>query len=328
MLKLARLHWQREAQNPILAPDPRFPQEAARCMNPFIMRLDDEYRLYYSGGDAEGRQRICLATAPLDAPTTFTRRSVVLELGMADAFDSTWCVLPCVRRIAGQWHLYYSGMAGTDRGLQSFWGIGLAISDDGLHFERYATDPIITGNLTAEYPQNRGIAGGSIIEETSADGVTSYRMYYTLSVGVPSDNVAIAQEKHCVVCHSHDGLHWTDHRLILSPRHDAPNDDIAVATPVVWREDGLYRMLYSGIGTRWGGNYGISEAVSFDGYAWRRGEPGENLCLEYRPDIAWEAGMVEYPAILSEANGYRLYYCATGYGATGIGTATASITRE
>ena len=60
---LVGYEWVRDRGNPILAPLGDSAFESTRCMNPFVLRVDDEYRLYYSGGDDEGRQRICWATA-------------------------------------------------------------------------------------------------------------------------------------------------------------------------------------------------------------------------------------------------------------------------
>lgn len=322
---LARFKWVRDGANPILAPQPGSKYDSTRCMNPFALRVGDEYYLYYSGGDAEGHQRICLAIAPASRPLAFERQGPVLDLGRPGAFDSRWCVLPCVRRFGDQWHLYYSGHEGTDLGLQSFPGIGLALSRDGLRFERHSPAPIITGDQTREFPRNRGVAGGgSILDEERADGTRQYRMYYTLATGTKNKDVRIDQEKHCAVCHSRDGITWTDHRLILSPRREVSNEDIAVAAPFVWRDRRLYRMLYCGIGTRWG-FYSISEAVSEDGYLWQRGEGDGNLALTPDSRSAWECQMVEYPCVVREPGRLRLFYCGNGYGTTGIGTATADI---
>ena len=318
---LAHFQWRKDPSNPVLPPLAESAHECGCCMNPFVVRVGDELRLYYAGADAAGQRRICLATAPAEAPTRFTRRGVVLDLGAPGAFDAFWCVLPLVRRFGDQWRLYYSGHEGTKNGLQSFPGIGLALSDDGLHFERRSPEPIITGDQTREFPRNRGIAGGgTIIEERQPDGAPGYRLYYTLAVGTKSPDVRIDQEKHCAVCHSRDGVHWDDHRLILSPRRDVANEDIAVAAPFVWREGAVWRMLYCGIGTRWG-CYSISEAVSADGYHWDVGRGDENLSLTPDPASAWESRMVEYPCVVPEPDGLRLFYCGNGYGATGIGTA-------
>ena len=321
---LTPFNWQRDPANPILPPAADSACESTRCMNPFAVRAGDEYRLFYSGGDAAGHQRICLATAPVSAPDRLTRRGVVFDLGATDSFDAHWCVLPCVYRFGAKWHMYYSGNEGTDLGLQSFSGIGLATSDDGQHFEKYSSAPVITGDQTAEFPTNRGIAGGgSIIHEHRSDGTTAYRMYYTLAVGTKNTDARIDQEKHCAVCHSTDGITWTDHRLILSPRRNVTSEDIAVAAPFVWRDGTRYRMLYCGIGTRWG-FYSISQAVSEDGYVWHCGHGDENMTLAPASDSPWESQMVEYPCVLNEGDRLRLFYCGNGYGATGIGTATST----
>jgi hypothetical protein len=324
-MSITPLNWTRDAANPVLPPGPPGSVDSHRCMNPCAIILDGELRLYYSGGDEKGNQRICLATAPADRPTELTRHGVILDLGGSGCFDSKWCVLPLVKQFGDKWHLYYSGRDDSPTGLQSFWGAGLAISDDGIHFERQSTFPIITGNQTERFPDNRGIAlGGTIIDDVAADGSRSYRLYYTLATGTPDqDDIRVDQEKHCAVCHSVDGFRWTDHRVILSPRSDVTSEDAAVAAPWVWKKNDRYRMMYCGIGTRWG-YYSMAEAVSDDGYAWDRGRGDENLSLIPSPDCEWESQMVEYPSIVDEGDQLRLFYCGNGYGTTGIGMATAS----
>lgn len=323
-LFLRRYRWQRDPRNPILPPVPGSAYDSTRVMNPYAIRVGDRYHLYYGGADDAGIHRICLATAPVDDLTDWTRHGPVLSAGTPGSFCAAWCVLPLVLRIGGRWHLYFTGNEGSaGTGLQGFPGIGLAVSDDGLHFERVSDEPIITGDQTAEFPHNRGIAGGgTILEDAQPDGSIRYRLYYTIANGTPSPDVRVDQEKHCAVCHSTDGITWADHRVIMSPRKDVSFEDIAVAAPFVWRDGDLYRMLYSAIGTRWG-FYSIGEAVSVDGYTWHRGDGDESLSLAPRADTpgAWDAQMVEYACVLPEGDGLRLFFCGNGYGATGIGTA-------
>ncbi len=323
-LKLAKWQWKRDPRNPILPPVEGSAYDSGRCMNPFVVRIGDQYRLYYSG-TGSGMHRICLATMSVSDPGKITRHGPVLEIGEKGRFDCNWCVLPMVYKFGDKWHLYYSGNDGTPRGLQAFWGTGLALSSDGLRFERYSKDPIMTGDQTREFPQNKGIAnGGTILTDVQPDGSVRYRLYYTLAIGTKNKDKKIDQEKHCAVAHSSDGIHWTEHRVILSPRADVTTDDIAVAAPFVWRDGDVYRMLYSGIGTRWG-FYSISEAVSADGYEWYRGEGDENLSLAPNPDNEWEREMVEYAAVIREGDTLRLFYCGNRYGGTGIGTAVAPL---
>ena len=178
MPELARYYWRRDPRNPILPPGPDGSYDCTACMNPFVLRVGDEYRLYYGGGDSQGHRRICLAVAPAREPARFVRRGVILDLGRPGGFDAHWCVLPLVHRIAGRWHLYYTGNEGSrGKGLQGFPGIGLAVGDDGLHFARHGENPIITGDRTTEYPHNRGVAGGgTILEDVLPDGSVRYRM--------------------------------------------------------------------------------------------------------------------------------------------------------
>lgn len=127
-----------------------------------------------------------------------------------------------------------------------------------------------------------------------------------------------------LVCHSKDGINWYDHRLILSPRREVTNEDIAVAAPFVWRDPDGYRMIYSAIGTRWPA-YSMSQAYSRDGYEWERGHDNENLVMSPAEDGSWESQMVEYANIVPDGKEIRLYYCGNDYGATGIGTAVSDM---
>lgn len=321
------LKWTRDPRNPVLPPGPEGTFDCGRCMNPFVVRDGDTYHLFYGGGDGT-HVRICMATCPVDDVGNFTRHGVIVDNGKPGEIDSLWCVLPCVHKFGVKWHLYYSSReltppGGEELGLQSFPGIKLAVSDDGIHFEKRPGGAVVTGNMTKEFPNNRGVAGGgSIIETTDADGSTVYRMYYTIANGVPNKDVLIDQEKHCAVCHSGDGITWEDHRVILSPRKEVTNENAAVAAPFVFRDGDRYRMIYCGIGTRWG-FYSMSEAVSEDGYQWERPAGDENITLCPGEEGSWESQMVEYPHVTREGDRWRLFYCGNGYGRSGIGTATA-----
>lgn len=321
---------ERHPANPLLPPVADSEYDCGCCMNPHAVLVDDMVHLYYAGADARGHRRICLATASVDDVTTWQRHGPLFDLGPPGAFDHNWCVLPCLHRFGDRWHLYYSGHEGSKGlGLQGFPGIGLAVSDDGIHFEKVVgsgpEQQVITGDQVPEFPTNRGIAGGgTILEDLQPDGSVHYRMYYTLATGTPSPDQKIDQEKHCAVCFSTDGITWTDHRLVLSPRPEVARENAAVAAPWVWREEsGLYRMIYSPIGDRYV-NYSMAQAVSEDGLSWHRGEGDENIVLAPDRDNpeSWEHEMVEYPSVLHLADRSLLFYCGNGYGATGIGVAT------
>ena len=236
-------------------------------------------------------------------------------------FDESWCVLPCVHRIGNKWHLYYTGRGTGGGGLQSFTGIGLAVSDNLETWEKTG-DIVLRGDGFEQWPDNKGIAGGGPIEEwKQADGKILYRMNYTLANGRPGKDLRINQAKQSVTADSYDGIHWFNKRHVLGPREEAAYENAATIALNPWKVADGWRAIYAGIGTQFGA-YSICEAFSRDGLTWERGRAGENLSLA-PGEAAWENKMVEYPHIVKEEDQLRLFYCGNGYGTTGIGTATA-----
>lgn len=318
-----RVHdWKRDSRNPVLPPgDNEFDRN--RCMNPFVVTREDlgEYWLFYSGSGRDRKQRICLATCPIDDVASWTRRGPLFEVGEKGDFDELWCVLPCVHKIGDKWHLYYTGRGATGDGLQAFAGIGLAVSDDLINWEKTG-DVVLRGDGFPDWPDNRGIAGGApIIEIPQSDGRILYRMHYTLATGRSGKTLQINQAKQSVIAHSYDGINWTDKRVVLRPRAGADYENAATIALNVWPVKDGWRAIYAGIGTRFGA-YSICEARSADGLVWERGMPDENLALA-PGEAAWENKMVEYPHVVREGSKLRLFYCGNGYGGTGIGTALA-----
>lgn len=189
----------RNALSPFLPPNASSTYDSTVCMNPMLVKAGGEWRLFYAGADNNLTHRIALATAPVDGPTprdaVWTRRGVVVGTGAPGSFNSEWSVLPLVHRFGSTWHLYFTGRSKScpytnATGLQTFWGIGLATSSDGVHFTA-RPDPIILGNETRQWPHNFGIAGGGSIVEEVRGGVTVYRLYYTLAVGSSSPDVKV-----------------------------------------------------------------------------------------------------------------------------------------
>ena len=65
-----------------------------------------------------------------------------LSLGAAGQFDDTHIFAPCVALENGRYYMWYSGSRG-EVDLRVF-ALGLATSDDGLHFTRHPASPVCT----------------------------------------------------------------------------------------------------------------------------------------------------------------------------------------
>ncbi len=318
------VRWVRDERNPVLPPGKSGPFDAARCMNPWVLRIGDEYQLYYSGGDAKGHQRLYLATAPVDDVSNWTRRGPLLENGPAGSFDARWCVLPHVVQVApDRWHLYYTGNAGRGSGLSAFPGIGLATSTDGRTWTKHKGSPVLLRSGQHGDPDAIGMAGGSVLKVKLVDGQTEWRFYYTgcPTIGSP---LPLNQQKTICLAVSSDAIRWKKQGAVLYRDPNRTYENIGVAGPVVHQTDnGEFRMWYSAIGTKWG-YYSICYAESDDGIHWRRGpKVGDNLQLTPQGS-GWERQMVEYPSVIAEGKRLRLFYCGNGYGQSGIGTAVSA----
>lgn len=319
------LAWVRDARNPILPPGEAGGFDSRRCMNPWVLRVGDEYHLYYAGSDDKGRQRICLATASVADLSQWDRHGPLFDVGGPGSFDALWCVLPHVVQMApDRWHLYYTGNSGSGTGLSAFRGLGLAVSQDGKLWEKYADNPILERTGNDGDPDAVGVAGGSVLQVTLPEGGSEWRYYYT---GCPTigEELHLNQQKRICCAVSDDGVHWSKRGVVMVRDPNRDYEDVGVAGPVVHQlEDGSFRMWYSAIGTKWG-YYSICYAESVDGVQWWRGASyGDNLQLTPLGD-GWEEQMVEYPSVIPEGDQLRLFYCGNGYGRTGIGTALSNI---
>jgi len=315
----------RHPQNPVLPLGREGSFDATSNMNPCVIRRDDEYWLFYAGGCPDGKRRICIAKTKVAGDLTqWEKVGPILQPGPPGSFDARWTVLPHVVEITpGQWHLYYTANCGVGKGLAAFPGIGLATSDDLIHWTKYSDKPVLAPSHVEGEPDAIGIAGGSVIHVKLENGSDEWRFYYT---GCPTlgDDVFLDQQKTCCLAVSKDGIQWNKRGVVMRRNPDRDYEDIAVAGPVVRQvADGSFRMWYSAIGTRWG-FYSICYAESDDGLTWRRGEGyGDNLVLGPTGQ-GWERQMVEYPAIIFEGERTRLFYSANGYGSSGCGTALSS----
>ncbi len=320
--------WIRHPGNPVLPPVDGSDYDSHCCMNPWVEKSEsgEEYHLYYAGADREQHRRICLATAPVGDPAAWKRLGPLFDIGAPGRFDGNWCVLPhFVRLEDGTSRIYYTGNSGIGTSLDKFPGLGLAVSEDGVHFSRHERNPILPVSRTAGEPDALGIAGGSVLAVTRPDGAREWRLYYT---GCPTlgEDVFLDQQKIICLAVSRDGVDWEKHGPVMFRNPDHDYENIAVAGPVVkQREDGTYRMWYSAIGTRWG-FYSICYAESEDGYRWNRGtQYGDNLQLGPDPYSKWDNQMVEYPSVIPDSGGrLRLFYTGNGYGEGGIGTAVST----
>ncbi|MEJ2616299.1 MAG: hypothetical protein P8Z35_15180 [Ignavibacteriaceae bacterium] len=182
----------------------------------------------------------------------------------------------------GKYKMYYNGF----RDQYGEWSIGLAVSDNGINWEKYNA-PVLTpsGN---EFQ----IVASSIIKLDN-----KYYMYYT-NRNYPYYSICLAI--------SQDGLNWQkyDQNPILKPLKDW--EGTGILFPSVLIKDNKYEMVYMNVNQN---NWAFGKATSVDGLSWLRSD--SNPFFTAKKTFNNWAYKIAYPDYVRINSEYRIYY--TGY---------------
>jgi sucrose-6-phosphate hydrolase SacC (GH32 family) len=119
---------------------------------------------------------------------TWTQTGIVLDVGPYRSFDESAVADPYVIRAGDFYYLYYLGQ---DRAVQQ--RLGVARSRDGVVWEKYAENPVLTG------------VSGAFDEELGEPAVwTSGGQWWMLYTGRARNEV-----RKLGLAQSNDGVHWT-----------------------------------------------------------------------------------------------------------------------
>ena len=163
-------------------------------------------------------------------------------------------------------------------------------------WEKYAGNPVLGGNY------------GTCFDISVLKEGEGYRMWFSWR---PKASIALVESK--------DGFHWSTPAIVLAPNKASGWED-DINRPVVIKQDGVYRMWYTG---RVNGHSAIGYATSSDGVVWRRISDKPVLS----PDKPWEKVAVMCPDVIWDAKAklYKMWYSGGDqYEPDAIGYATSS----
>ena len=135
---------------PILKPGAAGDWDEKQVLAPHVLKTENGYIMYYSGVGASGIQMIGMATStdgvtwtkyndPATTDKPYANSDPIFQPGEKGAWDASWVHQPRVFQTADGWVMIYRGT--SDRN-GSTMKLGLAISTDGIHWERYTGNPI------------------------------------------------------------------------------------------------------------------------------------------------------------------------------------------
>lgn len=285
-------NWTKYPSNPVLPVSLGLYSKAV--IFPFVLKEDGIYRMWFGSYDGTA-VRICHAVS--SDGINWTRRAVnpVLSRGTASEWDSNGVSHRTIINQSGIYKMWYAGKDSANT-----WRIGYAESIDGLLWNKYSTNPVLSNGPSGSW-DGEHLAGPCVMWD-EASGL--YKMWYTGYSG--SWRIGYAT--------SLDGLAWTkyDDPSTTTPPFAKSDpvlkgtsgvwDESGVFVPFVMKEGGLYKMWYSGVQAN---IQMIGYAMSTDGINWTK-VPAPVLTIGSAG--SWEDGYVDSPSVLREGGIYHMIY--------------------
>jgi len=272
---------------------------------PFADRLEDCYRVYFSGRDETGRAQIGYFEIDLAHPKEIRRVSdkPVVGLGPLGSFDDNGVTSSWTVNRNGKKYQYYTGW-GLGVTVPFYFYIGLAVSEDeGKSFHKISNAPVLERNEIDPYLT----ASPCVLIE---HGV--WRMWYVSCTKWELEHGKPKHYYHIKYAESKDGIKWDRTGIVCIDFKS--NDEYAISRPSVLKEDGMYKMWYSYRGE----SYRIGYAESKDGIRWERKDDEVGIDVS---ESGWDSEMIEYPFVFDHKEERYMLYNGNGYGKTGIGLA-------
>lgn len=301
--------WNKYGGNPVLAPGPAGSFDSVGPVPSSVLYKDGLYWMWYSATrQIGGAYEIGLATSRDGLTWSKYEGNPVVKVGARDAWDDGTVIAPSVIFYDGLFRMWYRGIHGYPPGRQE--SIGLATSPDGIHWTKYAANPVLTAGPAVW--ESKGLMSASV---QVAAGV--YKMWY---VGQGGD-AATARIGYAT---STNGVDWTkyDGNPVVDVGPQGSWEDYRVLYPSVLFHDGMYEMWYTGSTLPLSNQVG--HALSADGVEWTK----SSLNPVLKPDgyASWEQSSAMMGAVLLQSGVYKMWYAGgsmqpeqrTGYATTGL----------
>lgn len=236
----------------------------------------------------------------------------LMEVGELGSFDDSGVMPTCVIKNGDEYWMYYIGW-NPQVTVSYRLSIGLAISKDGIHFERYSNAPIMDRCLeepffnTAPYVVKKGYAWEMFYVSCTGWHIIDHRTE-------PQYTIKSAQSK--------DGIHWERSNKILLDYDEVGQ---AFGRPCVISINGHDRCMFfsyrklAGYRNEAGNAYQIAVA--------KKGEAEDNWQKYYQDTLPlgisddWDEMMACYGHVFEHQGKFLMLYNGNDFGKTGFGYA-------
>jgi hypothetical protein len=127
--------------SPVLETGPSGSWDERGVADPYVIHIGSTFFMYFLGQDRARRQRLGVAQSTDGIHWQKLRTNPILELGEYGAFDETGLGEPAVWQSNDSYWMLYTG-----RDRKEYRRLGLARSQDGVHWKRVSDQPVFAGS--------------------------------------------------------------------------------------------------------------------------------------------------------------------------------------
>ncbi|HNP17553.1 MAG TPA: T9SS type A sorting domain-containing protein [Fulvivirga sp.] len=235
------VNWTKYSENPILDVSytgewDSLGVETASVIIDNLAPTNERYKMWYAGQYFNSyRYDIGYAVSP-DGMNWTKHTGPVMEVGDATQWDNGFLEGPSVIKDGNSYKMWYCGYDAVidDNGTDGHANVGYATSSDGIIWEKYAGNPVLTTDINAW--DGVSVQDPHVIKQ---DG-----MYYMWYGGNDVDGYG----QKVGYAWSSDGINWTKSPLnpVMKNGNTGEWDANTASFPSVIIDDGTYKMWYTG----------------------------------------------------------------------------------
>jgi predicted GH43/DUF377 family glycosyl hydrolase len=280
-------NWQKYTNNPIVSDGPSSSFDDNGAVYPHVLFNGTDYLMYYTGFTSSS-WKIGMATSKNGISWTKYSGNPVLQ-GSWGEWDSTYVGRPSVIYTGTEYIMWYQGKSSSGKVK-----IGLATSDDGFNWQKFAGNPVIDLGSSGNWDDD-GVNAPNVI----FDGL-KYKTWYTGFTSGYNAKIGYAM--------SYDCINWTrypNNPLITGPGGSAAGAGNLHAIP--------YKNGFLGWYNNDFGSYAkIYHAYSSDEVSWNIYT--NNPVVPRGPSGTWDAASVHSPNVMVKGKQFWMYYAGRNNG--------------
>ena len=298
----------------IYKPEKSYEWMQSHAQVPFPYKINDKLlRIYFATRDAESCSSVTFIDVEPSDPSKIIYEHVrpCISKGELGNFDDSGTMPSWFIKQNSNIHLFYTGW-NRSNDISYRISIGLAISkDNGITFTRLFNGPILD---RSKYDPIWVAQPSVLIEGKKCKMwyLSCQKVEYINNHPEPFYNVKYSE--------SLNGVDWEPAQ---KPCIDFDNFTDAIGRPFVYKDEGIYKMLYSyrsakGYRIDPNASYRIGYAKSIDGLIWER----KDESIEFNGETqGWDSIMQAYPCTYEHKGRRYLIYNGNAFGQSGFGYA-------